>query len=205
MRAMARTSTADDIERRRASRIWTMSRGNPLVVVEAMHALTSGTALGTGQFPPVPDRIRGLIASRLERLSPLALDLANVAAVIGRQFDFSVLQRASRLDAADAAMGIEELVRRHVIHGVGDRFDFTHERIREVAYEALLPPRRVVIHRAVATALEDPRAEDADHATIGQHFRAGEVWDKAALQLRRAGARALARAAYTEAAGRFSD
>src|SRR5436309_7307878 len=35
----------------------------------------------------------------------------------------------------------EELVRRRVLH-VGERFDFTHDRIREVAYGGLLAHRR---------------------------------------------------------------
>src|SRR5439155_26013982 len=69
MRSMARTGTAADVERRGAARIWALSRGNPLVVVEAMHALTDGTTFDPDRLRSVPERIRTLIASRLERLS----------------------------------------------------------------------------------------------------------------------------------------
>ena len=205
VRSMARTGTAHDVARRGGARIWAMSQGNPLVVVEAMHALTDGAAAGAVGLPSLPERIRSLIASRLERLTSRALDLVHVAAVIGRQFEFAVLQRAARLDAAEAAAGLEELVRRHILHGVGNCFDFAHDRIREVAYDALLQPRRAILHRNVAAALQNACVDDDDAAILAHHLRAGEMWEEAAENFRRAGARAMMRAAYTEATGRFTD
>src|SRR2546430_12240627 len=80
--------------------------------------------------------------------------LVAVAAVIGREFDFPLLQRAADLGEAEAAEGAEELVRRRVLHGVGECFDFTHDRIREVAYAGLLAPRCRLLHRRVAEAIE---------------------------------------------------
>lgn len=68
----------------------------------------------------------------------VARTLADVASVIGREFEFPLLHRASTLDESEGASGVEELLRRGVLHGVGERFDFTHDRIREVAYGTLL-------------------------------------------------------------------
>lgn len=201
-RMLGRTGSARALERRVGRRMWAMSEGNPLVVVEAMHALREGTGLGLEGEASLPERIRSLIESRLDRFSPRARDLANLAAVIGRPFEFALLQRATRLNPHDAAGALEELVRRHVFHGVGDAFEFRHDRIRHVVYDALLMPRRTLLHRNVAEALEESFADDAaaDHAALAYHFRAGEVWDKAVEHFRGAGLQALRRAAYAEAA-----
>ena len=64
-----------------------------------------------------------------------------MAAVIGRRFDFTLLQSASGVDERDAAEAVE-MVRHHVLQAVGNQLDFTHHRVREVASGRLLPPRR---------------------------------------------------------------
>src|SRR5205814_678375 len=113
---------------------------------------------------------------------------------------FTLLQRAARLDERDAAAGVEELVRRRVLHGVGTRLDFTHDRIREVAYGQILPARRTLLHAAVGEAIEAVYADDLEphHGALGGHYRQGEVWEKALKYLRQAGARALAYSANRE-------
>ena len=112
-----------------------------------------------------------------------------MASVIGREFEFPLLHRASTLDESEAASGVEELVRRGVLHGVGERFDFTHDRIREVAYGTLLLPRRRLLHRQVAESLEDlHRAHLEPHMlALGLHYREAGVWAQSADYLARAG------------------
>jgi tetratricopeptide (TPR) repeat protein len=138
-------------------------------------------------------------------LSDRARPLLAVAAVIGREFDFTLLQRASGLTEREAAVGVEELVRRRMLHGVDDGFDFTHDRIREVVYSGLLPPRRKLLHGDVATALETltARALEPPAAALGTHYRHAEVWDKATFYLRQAGLKALARSSSREASAHF--
>ena len=121
--------------------------------------------------------------------------------MIGREFDFPLLQRAVDLGEAEAAEGAEELVRRRVLHGVGERFDFTHDRIREVAYAGLLPPRCRFLHRRVAEAIEAVYAGNLEpHAlALGRHYRESEAWERAAACLRQAGTAAAQRSALREA------
>ena len=121
--------------------------------------------------------------------------------MIGREFDFTLLQRASGLSERDAAAGVEELVRRRMLHGVNDGFDFTHDRIREVVYGALLPLRRKLLHGEVAVALETLTAGalDPPAAALGLHYRNAEVWDKAVFHLRQAGLKATGRSALPDA------
>jgi DNA-binding SARP family transcriptional activator/tetratricopeptide (TPR) repeat protein len=143
---------------RLAEQAWTVSEGNPLVVVEIVQAQAQGAAPFQEQGLGLPERVRAIVARRLERLSPRAQQLATVAAVIGRRFEFALLQRAARLEDAEAAEGVEELVRRRILHGIGDAFEFTHERIREAAYASLIGVRRRALHAAVGGALEQLHA-----------------------------------------------
>src|SRR5262245_2215981 len=95
-----------------AERISSASGGNPFVVVETIRALEQGaTPPTTVDALLLPERVRELIGARLERLSERARELAGLAAVIGREFEFALLQRASGLGADEAADGVEELVR----------------------------------------------------------------------------------------------
>jgi DNA-binding SARP family transcriptional activator len=193
VQVLARVGTHEAALGRVAKQVWALSEGNPFVAVETMRALHEGHRFGPSTIA-LPERVREAIGGRLERLSPRARDLLAVAAVIGREFEFTLLQRAGRLDERGAAEGVEELVRRRVLHGVGARLDFTHDRIRQVAYGQLLPGRRTLLHAAVGEAIEAVHADrlEAHHAALGMHYRQGEVWEKALKYLRQAGARALA-------------
>ena len=149
--------------------------------------------------------MRELVIGRLERLSDPARQLAGVAAVIGREFAFPLVQRAAGLDDIAAAQAVEELVRRHIFRGTGEGLDFTHDRIRAAAYEELVPPRRKLLHRRVGEAIEALHAADLEphSVALGVHFRQGEVWDKAVRYLRQAGLQATARSALPEARACF--
>jgi DNA-binding SARP family transcriptional activator len=182
--------------------IWTISEGNPFVIVETVRSLHEGAAPETSDAVPVPRRVRDVVAGRLDRLGAGAAHLVAVAAVIGREFEFALLQSAADLTPEAAAEGLEELVRRRVLHGVGERFDFVHERIREVAYWRLLLPRRRAWHGRVARALEGLYAGrlEAHHAAIAVHYAEAEVWAASAQSFRLAAAVALVRTANRDGA-----
>ena len=124
-----------------------------------------------------------------------------MAAVIGREFEFALLQRAAGMAERDAAHGVEELVRRRVLHGIGERFDLAHDRIREAIATGLLAPRRKVLHGQVAAAIEDLYASQLEpHTTaLGLHYLHAEAWDKASSYLFQAGETARWRMAQREA------
>ena len=201
VRFLAVAGSAENAVARLEEQAWATSEGNPFVIVETLRALGDGIAIAAPGRLTLPQRVRDVIATRVELLSDRTRDLLSVAAVIGREFAFMLLQRASGLTERDAAAGIEELVRRRMLHGVDDGFDFTHDRIREVVYAALLPPRRKVLHGDVAVALEALTAGSLDPpaAALGLHYRHAEVWDKAVFHLRQAGLKAVARSALPDA------
>src|SRR5262249_9374338 len=200
--------------------IWAMSEGNPFVAVEAMRALDQDAFWSGGREVgalALPARVRDLVARRLDRLGGRSRDLAAVAAVIGRRFDFALLRAAASAEEREAAEAVEEMVRHHVLHAVGDELDFTHDRVREVAYARLLPLRRRLIHRAVAEAImgaagpdaAEGRARDRAHGPVDQieqlahHALRGELPEPAVRYLRQAGARAAARSALRDARAWF--
>ena len=180
--------------------VWRASEGNPFVVVETIRALQHGVPLSRPGGLALAERVRRVIARRLDRLSAGARELAAIGAVIGRNFEFSLLQGAAGLDEAATAAGVEELVRRQVLHEVPSGLDFVHERLRNVVYAELLGSRRRLLHRRVAEALEAlPGGDNDQHSlAIAIHYREGGVWKKAAAHFARAGFRALGRSAAVE-------
>jgi DNA-binding SARP family transcriptional activator len=186
---------------RLSEHVWRASEGNPFVVIEAMRVVTlEGLAPGLERLS-VPDRVRALVGRQLDRLGERSRELATLASVVGRDFDFALLQQVSGGDEEETAREVEELSRRHVLHTVGEYLDFTHDRVREVIYGRILPARRKGLHRRVAEALATLHAEDLEphQLALGLHYAEGEVWDKAVLHLRAAGARAVERSANREA------
>jgi DNA-binding SARP family transcriptional activator len=192
---LARSGTDQASLARLGDEAWTASAGNPFVVVETVrsHALGIGVALA--------GPVRQLVTRRLERLSERGRLLTTVAAVIGREFEFALLARAADLSDTETAAAMEELVRRRVLQGVGERFDFTHDRIGEVVRAELLAPRRRLLHRHVAAAIEAVYADDLEpHVlALGRHYHGAEMWREAMSYLQRAGAHAFARSACREA------
>src|SRR5262249_34776418 len=153
----------------------------------------------------VPERVRDLIGNRRDRLDEQQRELVALASVVGREFEFALLHHVSGLEEEECARGVEELTRRRVLHTVGDGLDFTHDRLREVAYGRILVPRRRLLHRRVAEALATLYAHslESHHLALGLHYAEGEVWGKAVVHLRRAGTRAYERSAGREAVASF--
>jgi DNA-binding SARP family transcriptional activator/pimeloyl-ACP methyl ester carboxylesterase len=164
---------------RLGERIWAVSEGNPLVAVEMMREIQE-RAPADGLT--LPRRAREVMGRRLERLADRTRSLLTVAAVIGREFDFELLRHACELDDETVAQGVEELVRRRVLTGVGERLGFTHERLREVAYAGLQSWRRPRLHRRIAETIEALHADRLPDfwEALADHWARGEVWTRAA-------------------------
>src|SRR5262249_58106887 len=157
VRSLVEGRTADEASLTRLEdRVWTLSEGNPFVIVESLReALDIAQRPSLPDLPAVPAKVRELILGRFERLSDAGQHLLATAAVIGRDFEFRLLRRVADVGEADAACAVEALVRTHILHNVGERFDFIHDRLREVAYDRLLPTRRRLLHASVVAALEE--------------------------------------------------
>jgi pimeloyl-ACP methyl ester carboxylesterase len=160
-------------------RVWAVSEGNPLVAVEMVREIQERAP---AEGLTLPRRAREVIGRRLERLADRTRSLLTVAAVIGREFDFALLRHACELDDQAAAQGVEELVRRRILTGVGERLGFTHERIREVAYAELQSWQRPRLHRRIAETIEALHADRLPDfwEALADHWERGEAWARAA-------------------------
>jgi len=151
-----------------------VSGGNPLVVLEtARHLLSessapAGASSGSSQQP-----LSRLLTQRLERLSPAAVSLARVSAVLGS--DLSPEGAAAMLGCTplELAAPWTELEGAQVLAGRS----FTHDLVQEAILQGLPDVLRELLHRQAATALD---TLGADPARIGTHWDAGKETARAA-------------------------
>jgi DNA-binding SARP family transcriptional activator/tetratricopeptide (TPR) repeat protein len=186
--------------------VWKMSEGNPLAIVESMRALHERGGVAPAASS-IPEGVRRVVKERLDSVGPRARPVLDVAAVIGRDFDVELLSGMDDLQARDVADAVEELVRRRVLRQRAARLDFTHDSLREIAYEGLLEPRRRLLHAAVADAIERRYARDLEPhtAALAEHCRRAQLWDRAVHHLRATASQAADRGAYRDATALFED
>lgn len=206
--ALANNLLGRQLEQSQSELLFSESEGNPLFIVELLRSnLAALDSRRAATKTSLPEKVLSVIESRLERLSPAALDLARVAAVIGRAFAVDVLAQASEIDEDRLVQSLDELWQQRVIgeqggkNASGEWYDFSHDKIREVVYGGLSPMRRRFLHRRVAHAIEAHAAmiPGGVDAQIAEHFeQAGDI-PQAIHWLRRAAHGAHQRSALGEA------
>src|SRR4029077_11795105 len=92
VRSLAQASAATDTVDRLAEQIFSAREGNPFMVGETMRAVADGTAAETSAGSALPDRVRQVIAGRLEQLGTRRRGVLGGGTVIGRGFTFRPLQ-----------------------------------------------------------------------------------------------------------------
>jgi len=151
------------------------SEGVPLFVVELANAGIRVESVykaeaGAGEKETgLPPRLQAILEGRLARLSSPSRAVIESAAVIGREFDFDLLQKTSELDEIATVNALDELWRVRMIRERGGRYDFSHDKLREATLKNISPMRMRWLHQRVGDALEVEHAE-ADYARIADHF-----------------------------------
>lgn len=200
------------------------SEGNPLFVEEVVRMLIErGVLLRENDtwiiqqdlgLLEIPDNLKRLVLSRIDRLGEEPKRVLRVASVIGRDFLVKVLEQVYAKNGPDLKHGkmmthlstleYANLVKLATVQP-DLRYLFYHALIQEAAYDAMLKADRKVLHRSVAETLESifPDRVDDLAATLGYHFGKGEVRDKAVIYLTQAADNAQARYANQEAIGLY--
>jgi len=144
------------------------TEGNPFFIEEVvrhlresereLHADISLTDAG------VPDGVREVTARRLRRLDAESRQALQVAAVIGREFDYDVLEAVAPLDDDTLIAALEEGVEARVLREAGrvGRYAFTHALVRATLYDGLSQLRRARLHGRVGEAIARLRGGDLD-------------------------------------------
>jgi DNA-binding SARP family transcriptional activator len=187
------------------------SEGNPFVLVELIRyareqGFLTSEALNTdilSTAPIVPQTVYSLIQSRLHRLSEESRRVLDVAVVVGRVFDFDVVQRASGLSESAALDALDELRTAGFVSPVeGWQFSIDHILTMEVAWREVGEVRHRMIHRRVAETLEKMhRHPDEIAGLLAFHYAEGYALPQAAPYAFRAGKQAARLAAWREAIG----
>ena len=123
----------------------------------------------------LPRSVHDVLRQRLEALSPDCLEVLQLAAVLGRGFERSVLERAAGLSAEQIAAALDAAFMAGVIRELprsAGRQEFTHALLRESLYWDLPPQKRRQLHRAAGDALEALHPGDSDEhlAALSHHF-----------------------------------
>ncbi|MEV4510693.1 AAA family ATPase [Dactylosporangium sp. NPDC049525] len=139
------------------ARVHRGSGGNPLFVREMARVLHAG---GGG----LPDALHPLAGVFLDSVGPDCRSLLGACAVIGEEFDVTLVAAASGEASHPAAVrspgGLAELLAEAVSAGilaedaaVPNRMMFTHALVRQAAYDELPRTDRIRWHRRIADAL----------------------------------------------------
>jgi predicted ATPase len=188
------------------ARIGQRAGGVPLFIEELTKSvLDSGNAFGESE---IPETLQASLLARLDRLGPDAKELAQIAAVIGRDFGAALLRAVTGKPAEALAVELGRLVASEIVLSSGsapDGYIFRHALIQDAAYQSLLLSRRRQHHGAIAEALERgfPEVVESQPELIAQHYSAAETPERAIPFWLRAGKRALTRFAASAAAAHF--
>jgi predicted ATPase/class 3 adenylate cyclase len=206
------------------------AEGNPLYAEEYVRMLQDRGFLrrddGAWRFEasedlPLPESVQGIVAARLDSLSPEEKALAQDAAVIGKVFWAGAVAAVGGADRGAVeerlhTLSRKEFVRRERRSSVAgeEQYIFLHVLVRDVAYGQIPRGSRSIKHRAAAewiASLSTDRSEDRAEM-LAHHYLsalelarasghdASELAEAARLALREAGDRAFALHAFAAAA-----
>lgn len=156
----------------------------------------------------VPEGVKLVIGRRLARLEEPARVALGIAALIGKRFNYRVLEAVGEVGADELLDAMDDAERARLVVSESTSgeavFSFAHELIRQTLLSGMALPRRQRRHLAIARALQKlrPDDEEAHAADIAAHLlQAGAGADpgETARFLRLAGRRALNAAAFEEA------
>jgi class 3 adenylate cyclase/predicted ATPase len=171
-----------------------------------------GDLVLAGPLPPlaVPATLHDSLMARLDRLASVR-EVAQVGAVIGREFTHELLAAAAGLPEFELERATSQLVAAGLVfrRGSGNQasYAFKHALVQDAAYSSLLLSRRNQLHARIASILEErfPEVGATEPELLAHHFAQAGLVDKAVEYNERAGRRALSRSVLTEALVRFGN
>jgi DNA-binding NtrC family response regulator/tetratricopeptide (TPR) repeat protein len=183
--------------------ILSKAEGNPFFLEELALSIQDRESPGGGLA--VPDTVQGVLMSRIGRLAETEQSLLQSAAVIGKDVPLLILAAVAEQPEETLGQALRHLSTAEFLYEINSfpevKYRFRHALTHEVAYESLRPDRRRLLHARIARAIEalhpDHPLEDVDR--LAHHATRGELWDKAVVYSRRAGATAAARSAHPQA------
>ncbi len=184
--------------------IYSLTEGNAFFIEEVLKSLISSGGIfyenGSWERKPmqelhIPRSVHDAVQRRTTGLGEEAGRTLALAAVVGRRFDFPLLQALTGYDELSLLAVIKELIGAQlVIEETVDRFAFRHALTRSAVYSDLLARERKALHRTIAEAIQTVYADSLDMqvADLAYHCYEAGMWAEALDYSRRAGENAQA-------------
>ena len=191
------------------------TEGNPFFMEESLRSLIDTGALERGPSGyrlaraldtiDIPATVQDILAARIDRLPEREKALLHLAAVVGRDLSFDVLERVAGLDERSLADALAALVGAEFLSETSpfptQEYSFKHAFTHEVAYSSLLQNQRKALHARIMGAIESlfPERLSEHVERLAHHAVRGEQWKPAVNYLRLSARRAAERAANRDA------
>jgi class 3 adenylate cyclase/predicted ATPase len=173
---------------------------SPLLREEADRYVLTG-ALHT---VAIPDTLQDALMARLDQLNT-AKEVAQLGAVLGREFPYDLLQAIAPQDEDTLQAGLAQLVTAELLYQRGRppraRYIFKHALIQDAAYASLLKSTRQHVHQQIARVFETQFSAlvETQPELVAQHYTAAGCAEQAVVYWQRAGQQASDRSAHLEA------
>jgi class 3 adenylate cyclase/predicted ATPase len=187
--------------------------GVPLFIEELTKAVLEAGSGQDGATPSrtpsatlaVPATLHASLMARLDRLGPTAMEVAQVAAALGREFSYELLVAVAGPADEKTERAIAGLVNAGLVFQRGTlpeaHFQFKHALVQDAAYGTLLRGKRQELHARIVGALEArfPQLLESQPEVLAHHLTAAGLSERAVEFWRRAGERAAKSSANLEA------
>ena len=190
------------------------TEGNPFFIEEMIRALfDQGALVRNGAVKVtrsiseihIPPTVKGILASRIDRLPADEKGFLQTLAVIGKEFPLGLVRGVTRkpdeeLERMLAALQLSEFIYEQPAFPES-AYTFKHALTQEVAYGSLLGERRKELHERTAGQIEalfNSRLED-HYGELAHHYSCSGSSLKALEYLQLAAQQAIERSANTEA------
>jgi predicted ATPase len=157
----------------------------------------------------IPATLQDSLMARLDRMAPLK-EIAQLAAVLGREFSYELIRAISPLDEEKLQAGLAELASAELLYQRGSPPDasylFKHALVQDTAYQSLLKSKRLQHHVEVAGAIEQHFSHIAENhpELVAHHYAEAGMARSAIPYWQSAGRVAAQRSANVEAIRHFS-
>ena len=129
----------------------------------------------------IPSSLNDSLMARLDRLGAVK-EVAQLAATLGREFSYELLQAVASLDATALQEALEKLVESEILHQRGllpqARYIFRHALIQDAAYQSLLRSTRQQYHKHIAQTLAErfPEIKETQPELLGSSLHRGRTY-----------------------------
>lgn len=187
-----------------STKLFRETEGLPFFVVEYLNAMQQlGLSVDGQESWEIPRTVRDLLITRLSQIDDTERQLLQTAATIGHAFDYDLLHLTSGRSAEETVSALDSLVARGLLMEYTAVYDFTHAKLRQLAYDEMGLARRRLLHRRIAEALSQSgrRAKQTTAVTaeIATHYRQAGLDAEAVTYFVQAGDQARALFAHQEA------